>query len=404
MRDYLQTIRYNDQIKLSSIELGFEVQHVAQATLALLTTVAVLIDGFGLTSILWQRIVLEETWQHATNEIRSFGLNTVPLYLLASWVGICVSSTCRQSDPRLAMGWVAGFLVASFCWSSSWHQGWVAPIPCWGLLAIWFSLICSMTILRLKRFSTESILLFLSVVACLFLWGRHGDLNWLKFVMPNWQGLDVGYLASPSVALPLVDWKSAFLALLGGFMVAVVLPCILVLVLFKDSLKSFGLTIPVEKRSELFFRSSILLVAGIPLFYIAASNNELQSHYPYVRSFSGPSQLIFFELSTLLFYACVEFIFRGYLLFGVEKILRHEESLSRLTRASVAILISSVPYIVWHLEKPAPELLGALIWAVVAGVSALQYRTVVHLIVIHWLWNVCLDLNVMRNLDIAFTG
>ncbi len=403
MRDIFQTIRFNGQLDTRSGEASIDLWHLAEGAVAFLTAIAVVIDAFGLLSLVWQLVARGESFKFISSNVQYLEMASTPLYLLASLIGMCVTATSRDTNSRLSLGWLAGLVVATISLSQSWHSAPTASIPCWGLLAFWSSLMCTTTLRKSESPSLASIAFFVSVLGCLVLWGKHGNLEVIQSLFPNWQGLDAGNLTS-SPALSNADWKTALAALTGGFLAVVVLPCILVHVLFGVSAKSFGLSVPTEKRGELLFRSCLLLFAGFPIFYLASSNPEIQNHYPYVRNFSGPLQLVIFEISTLLFYTCVEFVFRGYVLFGVERILQGEQSSRKLTGSALAILASAVPYIVWHLEKPTPELLGALVWAIVAGISAVQYRTVLHLIIIHWLWNVCLDLNVLRNLEIGFTG
>lgn len=415
MSNYLHPTRFEPSRSLQANRIAwpapghsFDLRQLATSAVAFLIAVAVVIDTYWFISLLGILVTSEESWTWATLIQRCpFGeLVSTPLYVLASLIGIGLTATQQTADRWLLLGWFSGLIVSSIELSQTLLLNPSLPVPSWGLLSFWFAILCLQTIdPKSNPFSVKHVAFFVSILFCLSLWGKHGNLGILQSVFTHWQGLDVGHPVAQAPASTSISWQDATLAFVGGFLAVVVLPCLFIRIMFRDSARSFGLSIPSDKRGELWFRSGLLLLAGFPIFYFSSTNPELQSHYPYVRDFAGPTQLVLFEISTLLFYACVEFIFRGYILFGVEKLLKgNEPSRSNRIATAIAIVVSAIPYIIWHLEKPAPELVGALFWAIIAGVSAIQYRTVIHLIVIHWLWNVCLDVNVLRHLEIGFTG
>ena len=74
--------------------------------------------------------------------------------------------------------------------------------------------------------------------------------------------------------------------------------------------------------------------------------------------------LSFWAVYALQFF-CVEFFFRGYLLFALEK---------RFGTGAIAFMI--VPYCMIHFHKPLPEALGAIVAGVVLGWLALRTRSI----------------------------
>lgn len=389
-------------------EFTLDFRQLATNGIAFLVAVAIVIDAYWVFTLISTLITSKEVWTWSTLISRCpLGeLVSTPLYIAASVLGIGLAISSQNSNRWLATGWLAGLVVASIDLSQTLYLNQLMPVPSWGLLTFWFATLCFATIQKGSGwFTLQHVAFFVSIIFCLSLWGKHGNLEILDSVLNNWQGLENVHTSAAPPFANSTRWQEAMLALFGGFFAVVVIPCVIGSILFRDTPGSFGLSLPSEKRRELWFRSALLLLAGFPIFYFSSANPELQSHYPYVRDFANPAQLVLFELSTLLFYACVEFVFRGYVLFGVEKLLHGTEPAgTNRTATLVAIVVSAVPYVIWHLEKPTPELVGALVWAVIAGISAVQYRTVVHLILIHWLWNVCLDINVLRHLEIGFTG
>src|SRR5690606_7929149 len=62
---------------------------------------------------------------------------------------------------------------------------------------------------------------------------------------------------------------------------------------------------------------------------------------------------------------CVEFFFRGFMLFTLEE---------RFGMSAVAVMI--VPYCMIHFHKPLPEALGAIVAGIVLGWRALRTRSI----------------------------
>ncbi len=124
----------------------------------------------------------------------------------------------------------------------------------------------------------------------------------------------------------------------------------------------------------------------------------MQSTYPLYRGvFDSGGMFLLYELSYLPFFIAIEFIFRGYLLFGLAGI-RDEEIQEgngghpgKFYFAKYALLIQMLSYTAWHLGKPVPELWGTIFWGLAAGATAYACRSVWPIILSHWLLNVFLD-------------
>lgn len=67
----------------------------------------------------------------------------------------------------------------------------------------------------------------------------------------------------------------------------------------------------------------------------------------------------------------IEFVFRGYMLFGLKERLG----------GALSVLVQTLPYTVWHLAKSLPELLPTPIWGLVVGAHEEERR--VHQLVHH---------------------
>jgi hypothetical protein len=87
-----------------------------------------------------------------------------------------------------------------------------------------------------------------------------------------------------------------------------------------------------------------------------------------------------FELCYFAFFLAVELGIRGWLLFAIEPVSR-----------PLAVMVSALVQVVWHLGKPPGELWSALVWGIAAAALALRLRSVMYGLMAHWLANVMLD-------------
>jgi hypothetical protein len=238
-----------------------------------------------------------------------------------------------------------------------------------------------------------------SAFILLMLWGYHGNFELLKLILPDWRGpgVDIGH--RPAL-IPGVPWDNELISFWGGAVLLVVIPMLLIKFVYKQNLADYGLGLPPPGRRKLAMQTFLSLVAiSLPAFLIATHNADMRATYPFYRPFSGVGEFALYELSYLPFFIAIEFIFRGYLLFGLAGI-RDRQVPTSPTDSGVpgvfyfgkyALLIQMLSYTAWHLGKPLPELWGTLLWGLAAGVLAYTVRSIWPVVLAHWLLNVFLD-------------
>lgn len=137
--------------------------------------------------------------------------------------------------------------------------------------------------------------------------------------------------------------------------------------------------------SKLWLYGLLYLPVALAVLW-AARRPEFLATYPMLRpdqslSWSWTLLGLYWLLYALQFVS-VEFFFRGYLLFGLE---RH------FGRAAIAVMV--VPYTMIHYHKPLPEVFAAIVAGLVLGWLALETRS---------LWGgVLLHVAVALTMDIA---
>jgi hypothetical protein len=249
-------------------------------------------------------------------------------------------------------------------------------------------------------------LLLGSTFLLIMLWGYHGRIDLLGEVWPGWKGPGSDPATRDQV-IPGIPWDQEWISFAAGALLLVAIPCVLIKRVFKQNLRDYGLGWPRANRLRLAAMSGlVLLITSLPAFYLAAKNADMRATYPLYRGhFATSGSFLVYELGYLLFFVAIEFIFRGYLLFGLYRFTDRSVRLpgvngeqGPLVFGYYAIFVSMLSYTAWHLGKPTPELWGTLIWGVVAGSVVLATGTIWVVVGIHWLLNVLLDFLIWKGI------
>ena len=244
------------------------------------------------------------------------------------------------------------------------------------------------TIVKLK--DKPSIILWSSFLL-LTLWGLKGD---PKIIFPDkWR-----------IALfPNLLWRDQLVSFIVGFILLVVIPCCIIKFRFKEKLSDYGLGWRKDRVALGLLSMLVILAICTPLFYLGTSDPAMQEEYPLFKNSAENinigtwGEFIVYELVYFLFFICIEFIFRGYLLFGLYGIKDIQAAKGApgikgpLVFGIYAILIQMLAYTMWHIAKPMPEYFGALFWGVAVAAVALRIRSIWPIIITHWALNVFLD-------------
>jgi hypothetical protein len=227
-----------------------------------------------------------------------------------------------------------------------------------------------------------------SALVLVLLWGTHGKVELLRRVIPGWTGPG-GDPAARAALIPGLPWDQEWIAFAIGALLLIAIPCLLIKFAFGESPLAYGLGLPRRGTWKFTLWSMAFLASfGFPSLYLAARDPEMAATYPFFRQFGSLSQFIVYELGYLVFFVVIEFIFRGYLLFGLHRVQRKDGS---PLFGPYAILLSMLSYTAWHLGKPMAEQFSTLAWGVITGAMVLASGTIWHVVLIHWGMNVLMD-------------
>lgn len=125
----------------------------------------------------------------------------------------------------------------------------------------------------------------------------------------------------------------------------------------------------------------LLFVLMLPLLYLASCTQAFQHKYPFYNP--GTFQirpLLTWELFYALQFIGVEFFFRGFMLFTLEKMF-----------GKLCIWVMILPYCMIHFGKPLPETIGSLVAGIVLGQLALKTRSIWPGAALHYAIGLCMD-------------
>ena len=143
-----------------------------------------------------------------------------------------------------------------------------------------------------------------------------------------------------------------------------VAPMLIVLVVFRQKPGEFGFRLGDWKTGLFLTISGIILIAPV-LWLVGHSNKAMQDYYkPLVSGLPW---------NTLLDLFSWEFLFRGWLLFGLARKFGPE-----------AIWLQAVPFALAHIGKPEIETLSTIFGGFAFGWVAWRTKSFVYPLLIHW--------------------
>jgi hypothetical protein len=245
-------------------------------------------------------------------------------------------------------------------------------------------------------------IIILSALTLLLVWGYHGNLDILRLVIPSWSAPGEATATRPPI-LPGVSWDRELISFLGGTILVVLVPWLIIRFGFKESLADYGMGLPPRgSRTMGFMIFLTLVIFSIYPYYGASHDGGMQAVYPFFKSFNGLPDFVSYELCYFFFFLAIEFIFRGYLLFGLANtgftLRKRDGTVDTYYFGRYAIILSMLSYTAWHLGKPLPELWGTPVWGLLTGASVYAVRSIWPVLMAHWLLNVFIDAMILSNL------
>lgn len=158
---------------------------------------------------------------------------------------------------------------------------------------------------------------------------------------------------------------------IGDFFTFFILGIVIIKFGFKEKFSDYGFQLG-DIKIGLSFSLLFLLVMIILIWFVSATP-AFAEKYPHLSSAKSDWNTLFiYETGMLLYMFAWEFIWRGFMLFGLEKKF-----------GGYAVLMQMIPFVILHNGKPFLETFGAIFGGIALGILALRTRSIYYCVLTH---------------------
>ncbi|MBK6914312.1 MAG: CPBP family intramembrane metalloprotease [Ignavibacteriales bacterium] len=158
---------------------------------------------------------------------------------------------------------------------------------------------------------------------------------------------------------------------ISDFFTLLIIPVLIVKLILKEKLNNFGFQVGDYKTGLKY--SFLFILFMIPLIWFVSGSQSFASTYPHLQmARSNWSIFILYETGMLIYMIAWEFIWRGYMLFGLKEKFGY-----------YAILIQMIPFLILHNGKPVLETFGAIFGGIALGILAWRTASFYYCVIIH---------------------
>ncbi|NIN99991.1 MAG: CPBP family intramembrane metalloprotease [Anaerolineae bacterium] len=158
----------------------------------------------------------------------------------------------------------------------------------------------------------------------------------------------------------------------SSFILYFLIPLGIIVLVFREDPRKYGLRLGDWKKGAMFSVGGIALMAVVIVGLVQL--DEFRQYYRLGRfEQPDPATLAEFALRLGIFMFSWEFMFRGFMLFGLKERF-----------GSLAIWIQAIPFAIMHVGKPELETLSTIFGGAAFGYVDLESRSVFPSVVIHW--------------------
>ena len=149
-----------------------------------------------------------------------------------------------------------------------------------------------------------------------------------------------------------------------------ILPILTIIILLRRNPLEFGFRLGNWRVWG--FHVIIFILVGFPILYIASLFTDLEGYYT-VQQFD----LLKYSLETLVYMFAWEFLFRGFLIFGLKEKL-----------GELSILVQMIPFAILHFGKPEVETISTILVGIYLGYVVYRGNSYWPALIIHLFINI----------------
>ena len=157
----------------------------------------------------------------------------------------------------------------------------------------------------------------------------------------------------------------------------VLVPLLYHLLFPEEGMDRYGLSL--RSAASHFPVYATLLAFMLPVLWVVSADPGFHRFYPMYKPATASDWLLYESIYMLQFFA-VEFFFRGFCLFRLERFT-----------GMYAIAIMVVPYALIHIHKPLPEAFGSIVGGLILGYLAIRTRSIWPGLFVHCGIAFCMD-------------
>jgi len=158
----------------------------------------------------------------------------------------------------------------------------------------------------------------------------------------------------------------------SSFILYFLIPLGIIVFVFREDPRKFGLTLGDWKKGVVFSVLGVALMAVV-IGGLAQLEEFRQYYKSGILQQPQAATLVEFALRAGIYMFSWEFIFRGFMLFGLKERF-----------GSLAIWIQAIPFAIMHLGKPELETLSTIFGGAAFAYVDLESKSVLPSVVIHW--------------------
>jgi len=146
---------------------------------------------------------------------------------------------------------------------------------------------------------------------------------------------------------------------------------VLMLIIIGEKISCYGLNFSKAGKGFRYIITAFICI--VPLLWIISAQDSFINYYPSIsEGRENFSVFLVYQLGLIIYLFAWEFLWRGYLLFGLEKKF-----------GFYSIFIQLIPFVVLHNGKPVLETVSAIAGGVLLGFIALRTRSFIYGFIIH---------------------
>jgi len=183
--------------------------------------------------------------------------------------------------------------------------------------------------------------------------------------------------------------NSVIYMFVSTFILLGIMPLFLINIVFRESIKEYGLCIG-DWKMGLKITAIVFPVIAVFVLYPSIYNQEMVNFYPQSKEVLGSTKIFikFEAIRIFLFYTGWEIFFRGFMLFGLRKHVGD----------AMAICIQIIPSCLLHIGMPTGEIFASIFGGILFGMLALKTGSILYPYILHCLIGLTLDLIIVLSM------